>query len=60
MIQEFLSSKQNYKDMMTMIESTRKKDNQVFGQEIVQATEAMRLKKEKQAKPKKNYLAAHN
>jgi len=46
--------------MMTMIESTRKKDNQGFGQEIVQATEAMRLKKEKQQKPKKNYLAAHN
>ena len=56
MIDDFKQNKQNYADLKTMIEETRKKDNQGFGQEVVKAAQAVREKREGK-NVKKDFLA---
>ena len=58
MIDDFKQNKQNYTDLKTMIEETRKKDNQNFGQEVVKAAQAVREKREGK-NVKKDFLAQH-
>ena len=58
MIADFKSNKQNYTDIKTMIEETRKRDNESFGQEIVNAAQAIREKRD-QSKAKKDFIAEH-
>lgn len=51
-------NKQNYNDIKTMIEETKKRDNADFGGEIVRAAQAVRDKREAK-NAKKDFLAEH-
>ena len=59
MIADFKNNKQNYNDLRTMIEESRKRDNESFGMEIVKAALEIKEKKEMN-KSKKNFIAEHS
>ena len=58
MIADFVNHQLNFKDMMLMIEETRKKDNEGFGKNIVKAAQAVREKRESD-RPKKDFQTEH-
>ena len=48
MIDEFLSRRQNFKDTLTMIGESRKRENEDLGYAIVKVAEELRAKREKE------------
>ena len=56
---EFANKKLNFKDLLTIIEETRKKENEKFGMELVRTAQAFKDKRG-EIKVKKNFLAEHN
>jgi len=58
MREDFINNRQNYTEIKTMIEETRKGGNQGFGKEIVKAALAVREKREGK-NVKKDFLAEH-
>jgi len=59
MITDFQTSNQNYKEVLTMIEETRKDENEDLGNEIIKLADELKAKRDK-CKPKKNFLHEHN
>ena len=58
MIAEFKTYKQNFKDLRTMIEESKKQENTNFGQEIFSIAQEVKDKREKEI-PKKNFQMQH-
>ena len=54
MLEHFKSNKQNYTDIKTMIEETKKKENETFADDVILAAQAIRDKRE-QSKAKKDF-----
>lgn len=58
MMSDFKNHNQNFTDLRTMIQETKKGENQGFGLDIVKVALELKEKRE-MSRPKKNFLAEH-